>query len=205
MIFVVAGVIAGLWFKLVPLIFTPAELERNERGEFLVSVDNYDDWGTYAAVFSRVQGNVAYGVIDGDFVLRVVPRVVDKAPSRIENPGNYLGKFYSLNPSSHSFVLIYESDNPAMMDYHQELVSSVKRHNDELVKAGFDADPKWAEPEWPIEPIESWFNSDSSSLWMEKCKGKGCKVNIKVEYASSIFEGPNVTFVGSSLVLSRKQ
>ena len=203
LVFLAGGLVATGFFHIVPYIVPEAQIERDPGGYFIVTPENYDDLTTYSAVFSRVSGNVGHARMPGDFYVRVLPELVDEAPARIENPANYRSPFYSVRVDGPDVVLVDAADNAAVSEFTRALIDQVRAHNDALVAAGFDARVRFEEPELQISPIKTFGSLDNDERWMRACVDQGCPVSVEVEYSSSLFDGPNVFFVGSGLVVRR--
>ena len=199
-----AGVVGTGIFWLVPHVIPQAKLQRDSNGLFLVNEDNYDDWKTYSAVFSNINGKVGYGRLEGDFRIRVLPRLTDDAPSRIANAGNYRSSFHSVTSDEADVVLITREDDEIVNTYRSDLLNAVKAHNDAVVAAGFDAKLRFEKPELDINPIVEFGFLHDEEPWMRNCVAGGCPVNVKVEYSSTFFDGPNVPIVGSGFIVTSR-
>ena len=204
LLFVIAGVIGTGIFWFVPFVLPEADLERDSDGLFIVDSDNYDDWMTYSAVFANINGEVGYGRMKGDYRVRVLPRVTSNPPARIQNAGNYRSSFHSVTAEGGDVVLVSYENDLAISAWRDRLLEAVRTHNDAVVDAGFDAKVQFDEPELDIDSaIEFGFWHDIEP-WMRSCVTQGCPVDVKVEYSSTFFDGPNVTLVGSGLVVTKR-
>lgn len=203
LLFLVGGLFATAFFHIVPYVVPEADLERDSSGYFIVGPDNYDDLATYSAVFSRIGGNVGHARMPGDFYVRVLPELVDQAPSRIKNPANYASRFHAVRVDGPDVVLVDAADNRAVTEFTRVLIDRVRAHNDALVSAGFDARVAFEAPGLEISPVKTFGRLDEDERWMRECIDSGCPVSVEVEYSSSLFDGPNVSFVGSGLVVRR--
>ena len=203
-LFVIAGLIGTGIFWFVPYVVPEADLERSSEGLFIVGQDNYDDWMTYSAVFSNINGKVAYGVMEGDYRVRVLPRLYDEPPARIQNAGNYRSTFYTLTSEDSDIVLLTREDDEAVSAWRNQLLESVRDHNDAVVAAGFDAKVRYEEPELDFDPVAEFGFWHEIEPWMHQCVAQGCPVAVKVEYSSTFFDGPSVLLVGSGFILTRR-
>jgi hypothetical protein len=203
-LFIIAGVAGTGIFWFVPHVVPEAELERDSDGLFIVSPKNYDDWMTYSAVFSNINGKVGYGTMKGDFRVRVLPRLTSKAPARIQNAGNYRSSFHSVTAEGGDIVLVSYEDDVAISAWRDRLLEAARTHNDAVVDAGYDTRIRFDEPELDIDSVIEFGFWHDIEPWMRGCVAQGCPVNVKVEYSSTFFDGPNVTLVGSGLVVTRR-
>lgn len=199
-----AGVVGTGIFWLVPYVIPEAKLERDSDGLFIVDPYNFDDWMTYSAVFSNISGKVGYGKMQANLRVRSLPVLNSNAPARIKNASNYRSQFYSVNFEEGDIVLITAKDDEVVSTYQNELLNRVKSHNDAVVASGYDTMIRFEQPELEIEPVFEFGFWNQAETWMRNCTSQGCPVDVKVEYSSTYFDGPNVKLVGSGLILKRR-
>lgn len=220
------GFVAFFIFILMPLFFAAhfanvatlwllpeAELTRTKQGVFIVDISNYDNWHTYSKIG---KSNSKNAILNGDFVLRAFPQVVDTCDN-IKNCQNYQSTFKKVSFEDAQVIVLAKHDDAFFSQFIKNTRSAVKSHNSALID-NYDLTTSFKPTSLSdvndalsfYEEVDLFNNAPQDSKSEHRvhdqviqfarlnCRnnGKGCEVNIKLSYIDVIYGGP-------SLILSR--
>ena len=196
-LFIVYFAASKLFFAVLFAFIPSADLPRATDGSFLVTLDNYDNWTTYARIWES-ETKTAYS--DG-LIMRSLPSV-ESTCDGIVNCDNYESEFkkgfFDVNRNS-PVILINATDDLAVTSYIEEVFNAITEHNNTVMDNGFDFESSFQWPKLdgvkffdvsyhiekpynqPIRKIGSW-RSASRAVEMCRKNGSGCEVGARVEY-----------------------
>lgn len=187
-----------------------ADLPRTNKGQFVVTADNYANWHTMARIETS-NGDSAR--LEGDYVVRVFPKVASSC-DQIKNCQNYESEFVNLTYRDATVYFIKKSDDRLFTNVVTALKSRVQAHNEQL-KGNFDLNITFEAPQELdqledqltfLEEIDSFSSpkdkvkkahNNTVNFAMNNCRnnGIGCKANATIIYDYSVFGGPELLLV----------
>ena len=206
-------VLAQKLFLAILFTFIPnADLPRANDGAFLVTLDNYDNWTTYARIWDS-QSKTAY--IEGQLIMRSIP-FAEPTCDGIDYCDKYESEFYRSSydrrPSYSTevrVILINPADDLAITSYVESALNAIASHNKTVMANGFDFESSFQLPELEgLDYAEMSFETASDSVKLSKedkerneysarltkkalemCRenGSGCEVEADIEYDWGVF------------------
>lgn len=187
-----------------------ADLPRTNKGQFIVTADNYSNWHTMARIETS---NGDSALLQGDYVVRAFPKVKSTC-YKIKNCQNYESKFVNLTYKDADVYFIKKADDTLFTNAVTALESRVQTHNEQL-KGYFDLDITFEAPYELdqlgeqlkfLERVDTFTNTEKKvktahnntvSFARTHCRnnGIGCTANATVVYEHSVFGGPELLLV----------
>ena len=196
-LFIMYFAASKLFFAILFTFIPSADLPRAADGTFLVTLDNFDNWTTYARIWES-KAKTAYS--DG-LIMRSLPSV-ESTCDGIDYCDNYESEFkkgfYDVNRNS-PVILINAADDLAVTSYIEEVFNTITDHNSTVMANGFDFESSF---QWPkldgikyfdvsyyiaetydgrIEKSGSW-RSATRATKMCRESGSGCQVEARITY-----------------------
>ncbi|MUJ20734.1 hypothetical protein [Aliivibrio fischeri] len=183
-----------------------SELQRNSKGQFLVTLDNYTNWHTRAKIETS-KDNSAH--LLGQYVVRAFPKVSETC-HKIKNCKSYTSEFVTLDYKNANVYLIEQKDDKLFSRATSSLSSRIQTHNKQL-KGNFNLNISFDDVD-ELEKISNQLTvlakmqpfSDSENqvkkihsnvvhFAKNNCRnnGVGCSVKATLIYDYSVFGGPD--------------
>lgn len=195
---VIMLIFTGFWY-LVFQITPQADLPRNYKGEFLVTIENYNNWHTHSRLFH----STADGAKLADYlVIRSAPKVVETC-NKIKHCDKYESKFYALDNTQVDTYIIAQQDDEKFNAYIKQRKQSMDSYNRQITsfetKVEFEAEPLEGIFNRSVDIVENTSkkanlrrHNNAVRFAKNSCRknGKGCGVSASLEY--SYFGFPSI-------------
>jgi len=205
---VIAGT-AGVMYAVNTITYgllPKAELPRNNKGEFVVTLENHANWHTKAKV-EMAKNNSAH--LLGQYIVRSFPKVVDTC-HKIQNCESYTSEFVALDYKNADVYLIAKKDDKLFSQATDSLSSRVQAHNKQL-KGNFNLNISFEDVDelekigdrlTLLEKMDSFSDPEKQARKVHEnvvnfaknnCRnnGIGCSVKTTLIYDYSVFGGPD--------------
>ncbi|WP_261858277.1 hypothetical protein [Photobacterium sanguinicancri] len=205
---VIAGT-AGVMYAVNTITYgllPKAELPRNNKGEFVVTLENHTHWHTMAKV-EAAKNNSAY--LLGQYVVRAFPRILETC-NGIQHCESYTSEFVALDYKNADVYLLTKQDDKLFSQAMSSLSSRVQAHNEQL-KGNFDLNiafegvdelEKISDQLALLEKMDSLSDPKNHAQKVHanvvqyaknNCRnnGIGCSVKATLIYDYSVFGGPD--------------
>lgn len=154
---IVIGTITSIYNMFALHSAEPVALDRDAQGYFIVSKDNFDEYGVIKTA------KPYQGIMLEKFAFRSYPdHKSDYCPDGIVCD-NYKSKFIEIDSDTSNVVIIETSDDEAFTQWRNTYIQSVDEFNQSIVQKDFNADISYTRPEIPVWHIES-FGSASKQF-----------------------------------------
>lgn len=187
-----------------------ADLPRTNKGQFVVTADNYANWHTMARIETS---NADSALLKGDYVVRVFPEV-NSSCYKIKNCQNYESEFVNLSYKDAAVYFIKTADDTLFTNAVTALKLRVQTHNERLkrnfaLNVTFEAPYELDQLEDQLtflEEVDTFSNpkdkvkkahNNTAKFAKNNCRnnGIGCKANATIIYDYSVFGGPELLLV----------